>query len=129
MIRQITTASPSFDHSTKIARINASFPGHKNQNAGQKSRSTSAPQSIACTTKPKKEPKTFDPSKPCFYCGELGHWVPNCEIRQKTLKIRAQSTAANASVASFDAGPSLESLEALLDSGATHSVLESDKSD
>ncbi|MBW0520488.1 hypothetical protein O181_060203 [Austropuccinia psidii MF-1] len=80
MIRQITTASPSFDHSTKIERINASFPGHKDQNVGQKSRSTSAPQSTACTTRPKKEAKTFDPSKPCFYCGELGHCIPNCEI-------------------------------------------------
>ncbi|MBW0462672.1 hypothetical protein O181_002387 [Austropuccinia psidii MF-1] len=87
MIRQITTASPSFDHSTKISRINALFPGHKDRNGGQKSRSTSAPQSTARTTRPKKEAKTFDPSKPCFYCGEL------------------------------------EILEALLNSGATHSVV------
>ncbi|MBW0544490.1 hypothetical protein O181_084205, partial [Austropuccinia psidii MF-1] len=64
MIRQITTASPSFDHSTKNARINALFPGHRDRNEGQKSRSTSAPQSTARTTKTKKEAKNFDPSKP-----------------------------------------------------------------
>ncbi|MBW0538412.1 hypothetical protein O181_078127 [Austropuccinia psidii MF-1] len=41
----------------------------------------------------------------------------------KALKLCAQNTPSNASIASYDAGPSLESLEALLDSGATHSIV------
>ncbi|MBW0468083.1 hypothetical protein O181_007798 [Austropuccinia psidii MF-1] len=123
MIRKITTESPRFDHSTKIARINALSPGHRSQNEGQKNLSNSAPNSVANTTKPKKEARTFYPSKPFFYCGELSHWVPTCQIKQKPLKIWAQTTPSNASVAGFDAGPLLESLEALLNSGATHSVV------
>ncbi|MBW0549247.1 hypothetical protein O181_088962, partial [Austropuccinia psidii MF-1] len=54
MIRQIKTESPSFDHSTNIARIIASFPGHKNWNDGKTNRSTSAPQSIPHNTKREK---------------------------------------------------------------------------
>ncbi|MBW0468074.1 hypothetical protein O181_007789 [Austropuccinia psidii MF-1] len=69
VIRQIKTASPSFDHSTNIVRINASFPGHKNWNDGQKNHSTSAPRSIPHNNKQEKHTKSFDPSKPCFYCG------------------------------------------------------------
>ncbi|MBW0538659.1 hypothetical protein O181_078374 [Austropuccinia psidii MF-1] len=51
MIRQIKTASPSFDHSTNIAQINASFLGHKNSNDNKTTRSASAPRSIPCNTK------------------------------------------------------------------------------
>ncbi|MBW0538418.1 hypothetical protein O181_078133, partial [Austropuccinia psidii MF-1] len=123
MVRQIINASPSFDHSTNIARINASFPGHKNKNDGKKGRSTSAPRISNQSAKPKKESKTFDPAKPCFYCGELGHWVPTCPVKEKAMKLRTTPAQASPNVASFDAGPSLESLEALLDSGATHSVV------
>ncbi|MBW0564520.1 hypothetical protein O181_104235 [Austropuccinia psidii MF-1] len=36
MVQQIINASPSFNHSTNIARINASYPGHRNNNEGQK---------------------------------------------------------------------------------------------
>ncbi|MBW0489204.1 hypothetical protein O181_028919 [Austropuccinia psidii MF-1] len=71
----------------------------------------------------RKADTIFDPSKPCFYCGEIGHWVPNCQVRQKALNIRAQVTPSNTSVASSEVGPSLESLEVLLHSGATHSVV------
>ncbi|MBW0583042.1 hypothetical protein O181_122757, partial [Austropuccinia psidii MF-1] len=100
MIRQIMSASPSFDHSTNVARINASFPGHKGKHDEKKNQSSSTPRPPNLTNKQIRDPKSFDPTKPCFYC------------------------AANpTNIASFDAGPSLESLEALLDSGATHSLV------
>ncbi|MBW0490169.1 hypothetical protein O181_029884 [Austropuccinia psidii MF-1] len=123
MIRQIVSASPSFDHSTDVARINASFPGHNTKDDRKKHRSTSAPRPPNQGNKPKKESKTFDPTRPCFYCGELGHWVPNCPVKEKAMKLRTHPTENRTSIASLDTGPSIESLEALLDSGATHSVV------
>ncbi|MBW0569191.1 hypothetical protein O181_108906 [Austropuccinia psidii MF-1] len=123
MILQIKTALQSFDHSKNVARINASFRGHNKQKDGNKGQSTSAPRPRRSANSAKKEVKDFDLTKACFYCGELGHWVPNCQVQMKALKICAQNTPSNASVASYNAGPSLESLEALLDSRATHSVV------
>ncbi|MBW0461669.1 hypothetical protein O181_001384 [Austropuccinia psidii MF-1] len=124
MIRQINTASPSFDHSTNLARINASFPSKKPKKDGEKPRSASEPR-IAPTSQDdaKKKKKTFDPSRPCYYCGELGHWAPTCPIKIKASNARNQFREHAANVAGFDATPSIETIEALLDSGATHSVV------
>ncbi|MBW0538221.1 hypothetical protein O181_077936, partial [Austropuccinia psidii MF-1] len=84
MIRQINTASPSFDHSTNLARINASFPGHKPKQDNMKSRSSSEPRRpTADNDQTGKKKKTYDPSRPCYYCGEMGHWTPTCPVKIK----------------------------------------------
>ncbi|MBW0489544.1 hypothetical protein O181_029259 [Austropuccinia psidii MF-1] len=87
MIRQIMSASPSFDHSTNVARINASFPGHKGKHDEKKNRLASTPRPPNLTNKQKRDLKSFDPAKPCFYCGELGHWIPNCPIKEKAMRL------------------------------------------
>ncbi|MBW0536681.1 hypothetical protein O181_076396 [Austropuccinia psidii MF-1] len=69
-----------------------------------------------------KKKKTYDPSRTCYYCGELGHWTPTCPVKIKANESRLKFKQ-QADVASFDTSPSIESLEALLDSGATHSVV------
>ncbi|MBW0483645.1 hypothetical protein O181_023360 [Austropuccinia psidii MF-1] len=69
-----------------------------------------------------KKKKTYDPSRPCYYCGELGHWTPTCPVKIKANESRFKFKQ-QANVASFDTSPSIESLKALLDSGATHSVV------
>ncbi|MBW0464739.1 hypothetical protein O181_004454 [Austropuccinia psidii MF-1] len=97
--------------------------GHNKQKDGNKGRSTLAQRPSRTSNSEKKEVKDFYLAKPFFYCGELGHWVPNFQVRIKALKICAQNTPSNASIASYNAGPSLEILEALLDSGATHSIV------
>ncbi|MBW0491792.1 hypothetical protein O181_031507 [Austropuccinia psidii MF-1] len=56
---------------------------------------------------------------PCFYCGGTGHWAPNCPIKLKAEEARLKHGKIP-SVASLGVIPSLESNEALLDSGATH---------
>ncbi|MBW0535806.1 hypothetical protein O181_075521 [Austropuccinia psidii MF-1] len=129
MIRQINTASPSFNHSTNLARINASFPGKKPKPDGAKPRLTSEPRKTPTSNNDTgKKKKTFDPSRPCYYCGELGHWSPTFPIKIKANNARIQFKERSADVAGFDATPSIETIEALLDSGATHSVSELDES-
>ncbi|MBW0532137.1 hypothetical protein O181_071852 [Austropuccinia psidii MF-1] len=62
------------------------------------------------------------PQNPCFYCGEAGHWAPECPARKKASSARVSSQQ-KANVASIGAVLALEYDEALLDSGATHSVI------
>ncbi|MBW0538318.1 hypothetical protein O181_078033 [Austropuccinia psidii MF-1] len=62
------------------------------------------------------------PQHPCFYCGEAGHWAPDCLARIKAANARASSSKQKATVASMGTVPILESNEDLLDSGATRSV-------
>ncbi|MBW0476476.1 hypothetical protein O181_016191 [Austropuccinia psidii MF-1] len=62
------------------------------------------------------------PQNPCFYCGEAGHWAPECPARKKATSARISSQR-KANVASICAVLALEYDEALLDSGATHSVV------
>ncbi|MBW0521498.1 hypothetical protein O181_061213 [Austropuccinia psidii MF-1] len=66
--------------------------------------------------------KWLTPQNPCFYCGEAGHWAPKCLARRKASSARISSQR-KANVASIGAVPALEYDEALLDSGATHSVV------
>ncbi|MBW0535338.1 hypothetical protein O181_075053 [Austropuccinia psidii MF-1] len=65
------------------------------------------------------------PQHPCFYCGEAGHWAPDCPARLKAAKARAStsSTQKQSNIASIGVVPLLENNEAFLDSGATHSVV------
>ncbi|MBW0536508.1 hypothetical protein O181_076223 [Austropuccinia psidii MF-1] len=67
--------------------------------------------------------KWLTPSNPCFYCGESGHWVPDCPAKKKAMAIRAKVASPRLSVAQIGAVPALENNEILLDSGATHSVI------
>ncbi|MBW0574274.1 hypothetical protein O181_113989, partial [Austropuccinia psidii MF-1] len=69
--------------------------------------------------------KWLTPQNPCFYCGEAGHWAPECPARTKAARARLHSTQPKPNVASLGAVPLLENNEALLDSGATHSVMPS----
>ncbi|MBW0480340.1 hypothetical protein O181_020055 [Austropuccinia psidii MF-1] len=62
------------------------------------------------------------PQNPCFYCGEAGHWAPECPAQRKATNARLLSQR-KANVASIGAVPALECNEALLDSGETHSVV------
>ncbi|MBW0534067.1 hypothetical protein O181_073782 [Austropuccinia psidii MF-1] len=59
---------------------------------------------------------------PCFYCREAGHWMPECQSRKKATSARITSQQKE-KVAGIGAVPALEYDEALLDSGATHSVV------
>ncbi|MBW0577958.1 hypothetical protein O181_117673, partial [Austropuccinia psidii MF-1] len=88
----------------------------------QKSRSSSEPRKPTTDNDQAGKKKTYDPSRPCYYCGELGHWTPTCPVKIKKNESRLKFKQ-KANVASLDTSPSIESLEALLDSGATHSVV------
>ncbi|MBW0468093.1 hypothetical protein O181_007808 [Austropuccinia psidii MF-1] len=69
--------------------------------------------------------KWLTPQHPCFYCGEAGHWAPNFPACLKAARAWAStsSTPRHSNIASIGVVPSLENNEALLDSGATHSVV------
>ncbi|MBW0511508.1 hypothetical protein O181_051223 [Austropuccinia psidii MF-1] len=60
---------------------------------------------------------------PCFYCGEAGHWVPDCPAKKKAMTMRKKINSPGPSVAQIGAVPELENNKILLDSGATHSVV------
>ncbi|MBW0531514.1 hypothetical protein O181_071229 [Austropuccinia psidii MF-1] len=62
------------------------------------------------------------PQNPCFYCGEAGHWEPECPARKKATSARISSQQKE-KVVSIGAVPDLEYDEGLLDSGATNSVV------
>ncbi|MBW0558716.1 hypothetical protein O181_098431 [Austropuccinia psidii MF-1] len=127
MIRQISTASPSFDHSTEIARINAASKfgtKHGNKNHGQQQFSNTDPRNNTPRLQPhKNNPKTPSSRYPCHYCGEVGHWSPNCPVCARANAARSKSRHQTANVAGLGIVPALESDAALLDLGATHSVV------
>ncbi|MBW0549321.1 hypothetical protein O181_089036, partial [Austropuccinia psidii MF-1] len=62
---------------------------------------------------------------PCYFCCQVGHWADTCPERLSSQRRRPIPTKNTASVASLSTIPMLEEGEALLDSGATHSVMES----
>ncbi|MBW0501750.1 hypothetical protein O181_041465 [Austropuccinia psidii MF-1] len=67
--------------------------------------------------------KWLTPRNPCFYCGEVGHWVPDCPAKKESMTIRKNINSPGPSVAQIGAVLALENNEILLDSGATHSVV------
>ncbi|MBW0570276.1 hypothetical protein O181_109991 [Austropuccinia psidii MF-1] len=124
MIQQNNISSPSFDYSTNLAWMNDSFPGQNPKRDSMKSRSASEPQNtMPSSNQTAKKKKIYDPSSPCYYCGELGYWTPTCPVKitanDARLKIKEHSDNAE----SFDTTPLIEYLEESLDSGATHSVV------
>ncbi|MBW0544541.1 hypothetical protein O181_084256 [Austropuccinia psidii MF-1] len=118
MIRQIATASPNFDHSTEVARIHAAskFGTRKDFNNIPSNQSAS-------TSHRKKETRAPGPRYPCHYCGEIGHWSPACPIRVKANDLRSKNRRQQVNIAGMGVVPALENGEALIDSGATHSVV------
>ncbi|MBW0527366.1 hypothetical protein O181_067081 [Austropuccinia psidii MF-1] len=127
MIRKISMALPSFDHSTKIARLNAASKFGKidsltigNQQSSKRPTTKNAMiPSSSCQIEPRVPNSQF----PRHYCSEMGHWSPNCPIKTKATEMKARAQQQPANVASMGVVPLLEDHEALLDSGATHSVV------
>ncbi|MBW0543900.1 hypothetical protein O181_083615 [Austropuccinia psidii MF-1] len=116
MIQKIDTASPSFDHSTEIARINAASRfGQKDANRQYTSHSRSVPPKPQSYT---KRTRNYNVKNPCHYCGEVGHWSPDCPA-----KARNQSRQSVVTVVRMGIVPTLEEDDALLDLGATHWVV------
>ncbi|MBW0536227.1 hypothetical protein O181_075942, partial [Austropuccinia psidii MF-1] len=126
MIRQISTASPSFDHSTEVARVNAAskFGRRENSNSAvQHSSNRPAPRNLKIPSSINQNESRIPNSRfSCHYCGEIGHWSPNCPIKAKAIGMRSKAQRQSVNVASMGVVPFLENNEALLDSGATHSV-------
>ncbi|MBW0536826.1 hypothetical protein O181_076541, partial [Austropuccinia psidii MF-1] len=121
MIRQISTASPSFDHSTEVAKINAASKfGRKEPHAAHNSNITNKNIHRSTVSSSSRVPSS---NFPCHYCGEIGHWSPNCPIKAKANEAKNKARYQRASVAGIGVVPTLEASEALLDSGATHSVV------
>ncbi|MBW0478885.1 hypothetical protein O181_018600 [Austropuccinia psidii MF-1] len=127
MIQQIATASPSFDHTTEIARVNSatkfgrrdSSSNHNMPAANKNIPKHPLPSSPNSQADPRVPSSCF----PCHYCGEVGHWSPNCPVKAKANEARTKARRQKASVAGIGVVPTLEASEALLDSGATHLVV------
>ncbi|MBW0537603.1 hypothetical protein O181_077318 [Austropuccinia psidii MF-1] len=92
MIRQINTASPSFDHSTEIARINAASRfGQKNVDPNFNTNKQYASHRRSFPPRPQsytKRPRNYNANNPCHYCGEVGHWSPECPTKAKATNAR-----------------------------------------
>ncbi|MBW0535766.1 hypothetical protein O181_075481 [Austropuccinia psidii MF-1] len=71
----------------------------------------------------KNNPKTPSSRYPCHYCREVGHWSPNFPVCARANAARSKSRHQTANVAGLGIVPALESDAALLDLGATHSVV------
>ncbi|MBW0538332.1 hypothetical protein O181_078047 [Austropuccinia psidii MF-1] len=85
--------------------------------------STPTPSSNSIDRKPDKWKKKWLTKKnPCFYCGQVGHWLPNCPTKAMADRMKHQRRQ-NVVVASIGAMPLPGCGDALLDSGATHSVV------
>ncbi|MBW0551217.1 hypothetical protein O181_090932 [Austropuccinia psidii MF-1] len=70
-----------------------------------------------------KKARNYNANNPCHYCGEVGHWSPDCPIKAKATSARNQYCQPIATVASMGNVPTLEEYDALLDLGATHLVV------
>ncbi|MBW0538468.1 hypothetical protein O181_078183, partial [Austropuccinia psidii MF-1] len=68
------------------------------------------------------EKEVVDFKEPLFLLWVTGHWAPNCPVKLKAEEARSKRGKVP-SVASLGVIPALESNEALLDYGATHSVI------
>ncbi|MBW0535198.1 hypothetical protein O181_074913 [Austropuccinia psidii MF-1] len=130
MIRQLLTASPSFDHSTEIARVEAASRFGSQQLSAKKppqhhfsQRPLPHANNNASSSLNKSAARTPSSKYPCHYCGEVGHWSPDCPICLKAISTRNKSRSSGANVASLGAVPLLEDTEGPIDSGATHSVV------
>ncbi|MBW0535974.1 hypothetical protein O181_075689 [Austropuccinia psidii MF-1] len=125
---QITTLAPESSSAIQLSRLESS----KRENFCPKQKSTSSRHpnsprpSMTAQSIDQKSPdwkkKWLTSRNPCFYCGGTGHWAPNFPIKLKAEEAQSKHGKIP-SVSSLGVIPSLESNEALLDSGATHSVV------
>ncbi|MBW0494317.1 hypothetical protein O181_034032 [Austropuccinia psidii MF-1] len=125
MILQIATASSNFDHSTEIAQINAAskFGTRNKSNDNAYKDNENHPNWLPSTSYCKKETRMLSSQYPCHYCGEVGHWSPTCPIWVKVNDVKNKSRRQQVNVAGMGVVPTLDNDEALIDSGATHSVV------
>ncbi|MBW0515792.1 hypothetical protein O181_055507 [Austropuccinia psidii MF-1] len=128
MILQISTASSNSDHGTEISQVKdvskfgsrqpskRKVPQHNfsQQHHRYTNNQASSSRDLARTPSLKY---------PCHYCGEVGHWLPNCPTRLKAYAARNRARGSGVNVASLGVVPLLEDTEGLIESGATHSAL------
>ncbi|MBW0534653.1 hypothetical protein O181_074368 [Austropuccinia psidii MF-1] len=126
------SAPISNDNSIQLSKIDASH--HQTQSSLRMHTPVRNPRTYRNTQPPSQnspiasrseewKKKWLTPRNPCFHCGEAGHWAPDCPARKKSANARFSSSQRRVDVASIGAIPALEYGEALLDSGATHSVV------
>ncbi|MBW0473386.1 hypothetical protein O181_013101 [Austropuccinia psidii MF-1] len=85
--------------------------------------STPTSSSNSIDRKPQEWKKKWLTEKyPCFYCGQVGHWLPNCPTKAVVDQMKHQCRQ-NAVVVSIGAIPLPCCGDALLDLGATHSIV------
>ncbi|MBW0541337.1 hypothetical protein O181_081052 [Austropuccinia psidii MF-1] len=60
---------------------------------------------------------------PCHYCGEVGHWSPNCPVKAKANEAKTKARHHWSNVAGIGVVSTLEAGEALIDLEATHLVV------
>ncbi|MBW0501193.1 hypothetical protein O181_040908 [Austropuccinia psidii MF-1] len=118
---QISTALPTFDHRTEVAKINAASrfgrkESHPAHNSNILNKNFHRPPMLSSS-------RVASSSFPCHYCSEVGHWSPNCPIKAKANEATTKARHKRANVAGIGVVSTLEASEALLDSGATHSVV------
>ncbi|MBW0524484.1 hypothetical protein O181_064199 [Austropuccinia psidii MF-1] len=83
---------------------------------------TSSSNSI-CIKPEEWKKKWLTAKNPCFDCGQVGHWLPNCPTKVVVDQMKHQHRK-KVVVASIAAMPLPGCRDALLDSGATHSVFD-----
>ncbi|MBW0565340.1 hypothetical protein O181_105055 [Austropuccinia psidii MF-1] len=95
MIGQISAASPSFNNSTEISRVNAASKFGKrdqNHNFNQQltNRNIHRKNKVHASSR-QPASRAFNPNLPCHYCGKTGHWSPKCPIKAKAIEMREKA--------------------------------------
>ncbi|MBW0476761.1 hypothetical protein O181_016476 [Austropuccinia psidii MF-1] len=126
---------PAFDSSSSITLsrmvANSNMPDHSRQSKltpktscdPSLTPSTPTSSSNSIDRKPEKWKKKWSTAKnPCFYCGQVGNWLPNFPTKAVADWMKHQRQQ-NVGVASIGAMPLPGCGDAFLDSGATHSIV------
>ncbi|MBW0506679.1 hypothetical protein O181_046394 [Austropuccinia psidii MF-1] len=102
----------------EIARINtASKFGTRKESNNNHSHQ------LPSTSYHKKETRMPSSQYPCHYCGKIGHWSPACPVWVKANDMKNKNCRKKVNIAGMGVVQALENGEALIDSGATHSVV------
>ncbi|MBW0506565.1 hypothetical protein O181_046280 [Austropuccinia psidii MF-1] len=70
-----------------------------------------------------KENRLLSSRYPCHYCGKIGHWSPDFPVRLRENDLKNRTCRQQVNVAGLGVVLTLENGEALINSGATHSVI------
>ncbi|MBW0562480.1 hypothetical protein O181_102195 [Austropuccinia psidii MF-1] len=102
----------------EIARINAAskFGTRKDSNNNHSNQ-------LPSTSYRKKETRMPSSWYPCHYCGKTGHWSPDCPAQVKANDMKNKNRRQQVNIAGMGVVPALDNGEALIDSGAKHSVV------